>query len=150
MKEMSEKMKRVEETFELHTEEEKLRERKKNNIILHRLVEGERLEDDRENMEEKKMVLCLLNDVLGVPCAEKDIKSVYRLGRYKEGERERPVLVEFRDATIKNRMLESLSKLRGAEEKFKRISITHDMTRTERMDVAGIGAGSTSICDIYK
>ena len=56
LKEMSEKMKRVEETFELHTEEEKLRERKKNNIILHRLVEGERLEDDRGNMEEKKMV----------------------------------------------------------------------------------------------
>ena len=66
------------------------------------------------------------------PCAEKDIKRVNRLGRYKEGERERPVLVEFRDATIKNRMLESLSKLRGAEDKFKRILITHGMTRTER------------------
>ena len=60
--------------------------------------------------EDKRMVLSLLNDVLEVPCDEKlDIKNIYRLGKYKEGEKERPLLIEFRNVAIKNRALESLS-----------------------------------------
>ena len=35
---------------------------------------------------------------------------------------ERPILIEFRNVTIKNRVMESLSKLRKADEKFKRVS----------------------------
>jgi hypothetical protein len=121
----------VEDKIELHAEEEKIKERKKNNVIIHRLAESKATERKEKNNEDRKEVISLINEVLQVPCEDKtDIKNVYRLG--KEGDKERPLLIEFGDGTLKNRVMESLSKLRNAEEKHKRISVTHDMTQTER------------------
>ena len=41
--------------------------------------------------------------------------------------------VEFKSRTTKNQIMESLSKLKSAEERFRRLSITHDMTLGERI-----------------
>ena len=139
LKEINEKVNKAVESIELHNEEEKLKERKKNNIVLHRLAEQGGMQGEERVIEDRKLVLCLLNDVLEVPCEEKmDIKNIYRIGKYKEGEMERPILIEFRNVTIKNRVMESLSKLRKADEKFKRVSVTHDMTKTEREQCRGM------------
>ena len=127
LKAINEKVKKVEESIERNIEEEKLRERKKINI-LHRLAEKKDMEHGERISEDKRMVLSLLNDVLEVPCNEKlDIKNIYRFGKYKEGEKERPLLIEFRNVANKNRALELLSRLQKEEEKFKRISVTHDI-----------------------
>ncbi|ESN95670.1 hypothetical protein HELRODRAFT_179141 [Helobdella robusta] len=61
-----------------------------------------------------------------------DVKSVFRLGKIKEGKNGKPLLIEFFDRTLNYRVLENLSKLRNADENFRRISVTHDMTKTER------------------
>ena len=46
--------------------------------------------------------------------------------RKKEGE-EQSLLVEIKGLVKKNRMFESLSKLKMAEEKYRKLSITHDL-----------------------
>src|SRR6218665_1267475 len=66
-------------------------------------------------------------------CEDKvDIKKVFRLGKPSTEGKQRPLLIEFRDAAIKNRVLENLSKLRDADEQLRQISVTHDMTEGER------------------
>jgi hypothetical protein len=50
----------------------------------------------------------------------------------KDSGSERPILIEFQEGTMKNAVLENLSKLRQAEEKYRKISVTHDMTTNER------------------
>ena len=47
----------------------------------------------------------------------------------------RPCLVEFRDSLIKNAVMESLSNLANADEKYKKLSVAHDMTKLEREDL---------------
>jgi len=44
----------------------------------------------------------------------------------------RPVLIQFRDRVLKNMIMESVGKLKQADEKFKRIIFTHDMTTEDR------------------
>ena len=44
----------------------------------------------------------------------------------------RPVLIEFCNGTTKNAVMQSLSRLKRAEDKFRKIIISHDMTKLER------------------
>ena len=158
LKAMNDKVKKVQEKMENRAEEEKSRERKKNNIIIHRMEESkakteeDKYRDDKKSIQslindvlkvskakteedkyrdDKKSIQSLINDVLKVPSEDKEIKKVIRLGKIKEGG-ERPLLIEFREGTLKNQVIENLSNLRHAEEKHKRISVTHDMTIGER------------------
>ena len=71
----------------------------------------------------------MFNKVLGVPIREDDIRRFVRLGRANlvQPGKARPVLIQFRDRILKNMVMESVSKLKGAEEKYSRIILTHDM-----------------------
>ena len=44
----------------------------------------------------------------------------------------RPLLVQFKSKAVKNRVMESLTRLRGADEPFKSIVVSHDLTKNER------------------
>src|SRR6218665_3474329 len=71
--------------------------------------------------------------VLNVTCVDKvDIKKVFRLGKPPIEDKQRSLLIEFRDTAIKNKVLENLPKLRDANEQLRQISVTHDMTEGER------------------
>lgn len=111
-------------------EEEKDKVSRTNNIIIYRVPEegdiNERAKRDRE------FCLNLVKDALEVEIVEEDIKAVFRLG--KKGESCRPLMVQFRTSITKNRVMESLYKLKDAETKYKQISITHDMTKEERIE----------------
>jgi len=72
----------------------------------------------------------LFNDVLKVGAQADDIKRMFRLGR--RGERDRPLLIEFRNRQIKNLVMEWLGNLRDASDEFRGLSVTHDITRVER------------------
>jgi hypothetical protein len=127
---VNDKVKTVEERLKIREEEDRQKELKKNNIIIHRFAESAIKEDEKKNSEDRKAVISLINDVLKVPCKDKDIKKIFRLG--KRTDTERPLLIEFQEGTMKNAVLENLSKLRLAEERYKKISVTHDMTKNER------------------
>jgi hypothetical protein len=109
--------------------EEKDREARGNNIIIYRVPEGNSKEDINKNDKSFCMELC--SDVLGIDTEAIDFKSIFKLGRFESG-KVRPILVQVREKTLKNQIMESLHKLRVADDKFKNISITHDLTQKER------------------
>ncbi|MFI5407564.1 MAG: hypothetical protein ACHQ1D_13760, partial [Nitrososphaerales archaeon] len=73
----------------------------------------------------------MANEALEVDMKAEDIKTIFRLG--KRGDNCRPLLVQFRERGIKNRIMESLFKLKASDDKFKNISVTHDLTKQERL-----------------
>jgi hypothetical protein len=61
------------------------------------------------------------------------MKRFIRLGKAENSQSgTRPVLIQFRDRILKNMIMESLSKLKDADEDYKKIIFAHDMTRDER------------------
>jgi hypothetical protein len=111
--------------------EEKDREARGNNIIIYRVPEGSNKEETNKNDRTFCMELC--STALGIDAEVVDFKSMFRLGRFEAG-KVRPILIQVRERTVKNQIMESLYKLRGAEDKFKNISITHDLTQKERLE----------------
>lgn len=107
-----------------NSDEEKDKELRSCNIIVYRSPEGENNQKDRE--------FCFqLFTKLNVNISEGDIRSIFRIGK-KDSGKGRPILIQFKEKSTKNIIMESLSKLKDTEEKFKNVSITHDMTKTER------------------
>ena len=62
------------------------------------------------------------------------MKRFARLGRANliQPGKPRPVLIQFRDRILKNMVMESVSKLKDAEEKYSRIILMHDMSTEDR------------------
>ena len=109
---------------------EKDRETRKNNIIIYRVEENASTSAEDRAKYDKQWAKELTREVLKVHCGEEDIKRVIRLGA--KGSADRPMLVEYRSHIIKNQVMESLSMLKGADERYCNISIAHDMTKSER------------------
>lgn len=108
--------------------EEKDRESRSANVILYRVPEAETR--DERVIADKAFALELMQEALELGISESDIKAVFRLG--KRGQNSRPMIIQFKEKSAKNKLMESLSRLRNAEDKFKRISVTHDLTKRER------------------
>jgi len=83
--------------------------------------------------EDREFCLELFNKILKVPIREDDMKRFARLGRANliQPGKARPVLIQFRDRILKNMVMESVSKLKDAEEKY-RIILIHDMGTEDR------------------
>ena len=62
-----------------------------------------------------------------------DVKAVFRMG--VRGNNARPLMIQFLERTTKNLFMTSLYKLGEAEERFRTISVAHDMTKKEREDI---------------
>lgn len=127
LKTIKEKVIKVEEKLR----EADLQEQRKNNVIIHRIAESGASTEDLKRIDDKTVTLQLFKDVLQVNCDNSDIKRIFRLGKFTG--KDRPLLIEFKDGRTKNQIMESLSKLKNAEERFKTISICHDMTESERI-----------------
>lgn len=116
------------------------RETRAGNIILYNVPESKKTQKEERWKDDREFCLDMFNDVLGVKIREEDVKRFLRLGKSdKSGTEtvdthERPVLIQFRDRILKNMILDSLSKMKDAEEKHKRIIFAHDMTREERIE----------------
>jgi len=114
--------------------EEKDKENRACNIIMYNVNESVKPSKEDRWKDDKKLCLDLFNKVLGVPIREEDMKRFLRLGKADDASRTRPVLIQFRDRILKNMIMESLSKLKDADDVFKKIIFAHDMTRTERQE----------------
>ena len=111
--------------------EEKQKEVRRNNIIIYRAKESTDESTEARYKFDKDFCFKLVSEVLEIDCEAAEIKRVVRLGKREEGEN-RPLLLEFRSNVTKNRVMESLSKLREAPDNYKNLSVVHDMTKTER------------------
>ena len=112
-------------------QEEKDKENRRRNIIIYRMPESKAKDVVNKQKDDKEIFLKLMNDVLEVNCNENDIIRTFRFGKKEEG-KDKPLLIEFKSMSLKNQMMESLYKLAKANDVFKNLSISHDMTKAER------------------
>jgi len=117
-------------------QEQREKENRRNNVVLYNIPESNGARADDRNKEDAAFCLQLFSS-LQVGVSEEDLIRVFRLGKRSDSSdqarpRPRPVMIHFGSYSIKNLVMESLFKLRHAEQKFKGIIVTHDMTRKER------------------
>ena len=96
--------------------EQKSKEARVNNIIIYNMPEIDAATGtDRKDWmaEERAECMKLFNDNMNITVGSDDIKRMLRLGRSEPG-KSRPVLVEFREKSTKNLIMESAHKLRYA------------------------------------
>ena len=119
-------------TIENHSTEQEMKETRKLNIIIHNIPEGPIT--DSESQEEKetdKEYLTGLASVLEIPDAE--ISKSVRLGKVPENQSNpRPMKISFSSGKSKKVFMSKLGKLAFAPDKFKKVSVCHDMTQEER------------------
>lgn len=112
-------------------EEEKEKDKRRNNIIIYKLTESKAVGADTRKKDDLDECITLFQQVLEVECGEQDIQSMFRLGKRDE-KIIRPLLVAFKKTETKNIVMEMLTKLAEAEDKFRKLSVMHDMTPKER------------------
>ena len=102
--------------------EERDREQRASNIIMYNIAEPAAASREDKWRSDRQFCMDLFNKVLGVSIVENDMKRFLRLGKSRDSsESPRPVLVQFRDRVLKNMIMESLSKLKDAELKYKQV-----------------------------
>lgn len=109
-------------------------EARRNNIIIFNVNESKSTVAEARKKEDTEYVQDLSSILEANPWS---VKTVARLGKVKrENENvsttNRPMKVVFDDEKSKSVFMSNVRKLRTAEEKFKSISIVHDMTIRER------------------
>jgi len=112
--------------------EQRDKENRRNNIILYRVPESDDMRAEERNKADVAFCLQLFNNCLHTSITEDDLINVFRLGRNQDPDTPRPVMIQFAIYTSKNLIMESLYRLKHAEQKFKGVVISHDMTKTER------------------
>ena len=122
----------LEET-KLLLQEQKDKEARANNVIVYNIAETTVMDRKEWMMQEKTFCLKIFNDILNVKVQPEDIKRMLRLGKPEENKC-RPVLIEFREKSIKNQVIEWASKLRLAPDQYNKIIIGYDMTVAERVE----------------
>jgi len=72
---------------------------------------------------------------LNAGLADEDIRKVFRLGQRGVNDQvPRPILVQLGSHTAKTLVMENLYKLKSLPQRFRNISIAHDMKQKERDD----------------
>ena len=114
--------------------EQKEREARKLNVIIYHVQEnqGAKAESEETKLKDSEYMAELTSE-LGVP--DVGVAKVIRLGKVpadKATDKPRPMKVAFDTEQSKKSFMSKLGGLAKASEKFKRISIAHDMTKDER------------------
>ena len=131
---VKEEVKRVTTTVEetrVKAEELKDRESRVNNIVIYNLEEARTENKEEWFNNEKQQYLKLLNVIIGAGVEESDVAKAMRLGP-KERSTKRPLLLQFKQRSTKNVVMERLSKLNKAPAPFDKVVVQHDLTKAER------------------
>ena len=103
------------------------RENRACNIILYNVQEPKTSSQEERWREDREFCLTLFNKILGVPTKEEDIKKFVRLGKMNSAPGEK-----YKTCFNSNMIMESLGKLKQADEIFKKVPFTHDMAAEDR------------------
>ena len=110
--------------------EQKERESRKLNVIIHNITENPTNDDEEKN--DDKDYLRGLTTELELPEGAGIAKTV-RLGKLPTDQsKSRPLKVAFDSENSKKNFMSKLGKLAEAPEEFKKISVSHDMTKDDR------------------
>jgi len=117
-------------------DEQKDRESRAANIIIYNVAESTSASNEDRISDDYNFCLETFNKVLGVKIVPSDVKRAIRLGKRNAdltlANNIRPLLLQMRDRVLKNMIMESLSKLKEADEEHKKLIFAHDLTKLER------------------
>ena len=116
----------VKETMLEHKKNEKSRETREENIIIHRVEESKAKNSVQRKKDDTDFFNTLCTEILEIP--EKETKNVIQLGKQKEGDRPRPLKICLKNKEDKQDIMRRLVKLKSAEQQFKSISVMDDLT----------------------
>jgi hypothetical protein len=104
---------------------------RKSNIIIFRAEESKKTEPKERKVED----ITIVNELCKITGTNKQtVKNVTRLGKKDvDYDNPRPMRVIFEDEKAKGSLMANMKNLATAEDKFKQLSITHDMTKKERL-----------------
>ena len=104
---------------------------RKSNIIIFRAEESKKTEPKERKVED----IAIVNELCKITGTNKQtVKNVTRLGKKDvDSDNPRPMRVIFEDEKAKGSFMANMKNLATAEDKFKQLSITHDMTKKERL-----------------
>ena len=114
-----------------HIDEEKEKEKRRNNIIIYKMPEGTAASFEARRKEDLAFCQHLVQEVLEIDCKNDAIQNIIRLGK-RDVTKSRPLLVTFKEPIVKSEVMEALYKLAEAEDRFKILSVSHDLTQKER------------------
>ena len=114
-----------------------MKEQRKNNVILYRVPEPENKEASDRLASDKKVVQDLMRHlkVHGEPL------KVYRLGQYEEAKKNkgsRPIKVEFESPDKQIAIMTRAKMLKDAPSNLKEISLSHDLSEDQRVELKGL------------
>ena len=113
-----------------HSKEDKDKEARKLNVIIHHIPENQVRDSDEEQDTDENFVTGLTS-VLEIQDA--GISKLVRLGKVPDNQsKPRPIKVSFNSGNAKKKFMSKLVKLAEAPDKYKKISVSHDMTKEER------------------
>jgi hypothetical protein len=104
---------------------------RKSSIIIFRAEESKKTEPKERKVED----IAIVNELCKITGTNKQtIKNVTRLGKKDvDSDNPRPMRVIFVDEKAKGSLMANMKNLATAEDKLKQLSITHDMTKKERL-----------------
>ena len=127
----------IKEAMAQQAEEEKEIEKRNKNVIIYRVPETTSGDRGASELEDQAFLRSLMEGPLEIAHVSGAVKQVIRLGKKTEGSGGRPMLVKLATDDDKREFMGSLKKLKSAEDKFKNISVAHDLTPKQREAVKG-------------
>ena len=114
--------------------EEEALDGRDHNIIIHHVAESTATEASEKKDHDLAFVNSLFKDHLGVPVS---VKVVHRIGKEKSDEtsKKRPMKVVLERKEDRLVIFSRLNRLKNAEDSYRRISVTADLTSDEREKV---------------
>ena len=103
------------------------------NIVIHRAEESETSMAENQKKHDQEFFSVLCEDILQV--GDIPVENLIRMGKKQEN-RARPLKIILKDISDKRKIMMRLYNLKYAEDKFKRISVTDDLTYEEREEIS--------------
>jgi hypothetical protein len=127
----------IKEAMAQQAEEEKEIEKRNKNVIIYRVPETTSGDRGASELEDQAFLKSLMEGPLEIAHVSGAVKQITRLGKKTEGTGGRPMLVKLATDDDKREFMGSLKNLKSADEKFKKISVAHDLTPKQREAVKG-------------
>ena len=119
-----------------HLEEDKEIEERRQNIIVYKVPEDVSADFTTRKDNDMKFITDMLFDVFHIGIQDGDIEKIFRLGRFcGDAEVARPLLVRFKDFSMKEKVMTNVVMLRQADSQFTSVNIAHDLTPKQREEI---------------
>ena len=117
-------------------EEDKEIEERRQNIIVYKVPEDVSADFATRKDNDMKFITDMLFDVFHINIQDGDIEKFFRLGRFsRDAETARPLLVRFKDLSMKEKVMTNVALLRQADSQFTSVNIAHDLTPRQREEI---------------